>query len=231
MMSNICDIHLPPQKKNKKNNPTSHSQDCVTLRLGSPTLLFTPPSPSGSNSDQKGDPRYPPILAMQGQDPSVGFGGAFERGKILHLLSGGPRRCQKNDISCGSCIPPSGEAGGVSRCRRNLLFAPVLEETGEGRRGGGGSGEGGRGEAGSCYYLILFSFLHPGMSAMCRLGWGGRESLQPLERDSLVLLWRQDMTRLPKTPGETPALIPARAGGRGDEKSARGAQHPTARGD
>lgn len=32
------------------------------------------------------------------------------------------------------------------------------------------------GEAGSCYYLILFSFLHPGISAMCRLfpgrlGW------------------------------------------------------------
>lgn len=52
---------------------------------------------------------------------------------------------------------------------------------------------------------------------MCRLGWGGRESLQPLERDSLVLLWRQDMTRLPKTPGETPALIPARAAPGGEE--------------
>lgn len=46
-----------------------------------------------------------------------------------------------------------------------------------------GTGE----EGGGCYYLILFSCLHPGISAMCcsRGGWGSRESL---ERDSVPLL-------------------------------------------
>lgn len=80
-------------------------------------------------------------------------------------------------VSCNgtrSYTAVSGEdAGGVSHWRRNSLFARVL-----GNGGGGGRG---------CYYLILFSFLHPGISAMCcsRGGWGSRESL---ERDSVPLL-------------------------------------------
>lgn len=77
------------------------------------------------------------------------------------LQAAGKGRCVQ--LRTRSCIPASGEAGGVSRWRRNLLFAPVLQEAGGRKGGGGGVG------ADSCYYLILFSCLHPGISAMCRL--------------------------------------------------------------
>ncbi|XP_059723841.1 uncharacterized protein LOC132338397 isoform X2 [Haemorhous mexicanus] len=172
MMENIGDI--PPKKP--------HSQDCVTL--GIPHFALHPPDPSGNTSDPEGDPRIHPAaphFCSARPGPRCGgvpvLGAAFERGGASTCSSVAPAGAGKGhfvQLGSRSCIPASGEAGGVSRCRRNLLFAPVLQE-----------------ESLQC------AGCSPG-------GWGGRESLLPLERDSVLLLCRQDMTRLPKS-GRSPS--------------------------
>lgn len=124
-------------------------------------------------------PQHPPgctpfCIAAAGCDCHLGGIYFFLGGGVAASSSfaGPPQAAGKGrfvQLRTRSCIAASSEprAGGVSRRRRNLLLAPLLQENSGERRGRGAcDGEVG---GGGCYYLILFSCLHPGISAMCRL--------------------------------------------------------------
>lgn len=137
----------------------------------------------------------------QAQGSFVGEGFSFP------LLLGGPRRLRLVRLRSRSCISASGEAGGVSRWRRNLLFAPVLREAGGRKRGGDDD-----------WRLLLFNFIFlPPSRNLCNVPAAPREAEAAV---SHCCRWnvtqsccsrRQDMTRLPKL-GRSPnaAVCPRR---------------------
>lgn len=135
------------------------------------------------------------------------LGGALRGGgmQLPPPFWGAPQAAGKGcfmQLRTRSCISASGEAGGVSRWRRNLLFAPVLQEAG-GRKGGGGV----------CWQLLLFNFIFlPPSRNLCNVPaapWEAGAAVSHCCRWNVTQSCcspRQDMTRLPK-PGRSPSTI------------------------
>lgn len=168
-------IFSPPPLKKKTPQP-----GLCNLKTGVPHPALHPPKSFREQLESGGGPQDPPSctpsLQCTGRTSLWGCpharGSVFWGGKLPPAFRWHPQLPAKG-ISCSSrsrsCIPASGEAGGVSRWRRNLLFAPVLlQEVGgrkKGRRWGGS------------WQLLLFNFIFlPPSRNLCNVPAAPREA-------------------------------------------------------